>query len=171
MDPVAVYGATLSTVIALVGAGRFIYVKWSDRREKKKVHVSFHHMITNDPKTKERVDIAFILFANLGESTIVLKEVEYFGDGSRGSPGWYQEPEATHGIMKRVLPAVLKPGDVVELPLFYLAFFDHAFHRMVVRDIENHEYEVPPSEVEGMRRRLGEKEASSRLQPSGPAGG
>lgn len=171
MDPVAVYGAALSTVIALVGAGRFIYLKWSGRKEKKKVHVSLNYMITNDPKTREKVDIGFILFANLGKSTIVLKEVEYVGDGSRGSPGWYQEPDATYGLMKRVLPAVLKPGDVVELPLFYLAFFGHAFHRMIIRDIENYEYEIPPSEVEGMRRKLREKEANPRLQATGWGGG
>jgi hypothetical protein len=66
---------------------------------------------------------------------------------------------------------VLKPGDVVELPLFYLAFFGHTFHRMVIRDIENYEYEIPPSEVEGMRRKLREKEANSRLRPSGWDGG
>ncbi len=157
MDPVAVYGAVLSTVIALVAAGKFIHSKWSDTREKEKVHISLNHMITNDPKTKEKVDIAFILFANLGKSTVVLKEVEYFGDNSRGSPGWYQEPEATYGIMKRVLPAVLKPGEVVELPLFYLVFFSHEFEKMVIRDIEDREYRVPDREIQRIRHTLSNK--------------
>lgn len=162
-DPVAVYGAVLSTVIALVGAGHFIYTKWSDTREKEKINVSLNHMIVNDPKTKEKVDIAFILFANLGQSTIILKEVEYFGDNSRGSPGWYREPEATYGIMRRVLPVVLKPGDVAELPLFYLAFFSHDFRKMVVRDIEGREYVIPESEIQSIRRELKKVTANNRL--------
>jgi hypothetical protein len=158
MDPVAVYGAALSSVIALVGAGKFVHSWWSENREKEKVHISLNYMITNDPKTKKKVDIAFILFSNLGKSTIVLKEVEYTGENFTGSPGWYQEPEATYGIMKRVLPAVLKPGDVVELPLFYLAFFTHDFDKMILRDIENKQYIVPDREIQHLREKAKKNE-------------
>lgn len=157
LDPIAIYGAILSTIIAFIGLGRFLYSKWSEKREKGKVHVSLNHMITNDPKSGDLVDIVFILFANLGKSTIVLKEIEYFGENSRGSPGWYQEPEAAHGIMKRVLPKVLNPGDVTELPLFYLAFFSKKFNKMFVKDIEDNKYLIPDTEIEKMRRKSDEK--------------
>ena len=157
MDPVAIYGAVLSTVIVVFSGGKYLYEKRLHHKEKDKIYISLNNMITNDPKTKEKVDIAFILFANLGKSTIVLKEVEYFGEKSKGSPGWYQEPEATYGLMKRVLPAVLKSGDVVELPLFYLAFFKHEYDRMILRDIEDKEYDVPKNDILRMRKKLNEK--------------
>jgi hypothetical protein len=152
MDYIALYAAGLSTVIAITGTARYLYNKRVLDKEKDKVHISLNKMITNKPNG-ERVDIAFILFANLGKNTIVIKEVKFkTNDGGEGSPGWYEEPSATYGKMKRVLPAVLKTGDVVELPLFYYKLIDHSFTEMTLVDIENKIYHVPSQDLERIKR-------------------
>jgi hypothetical protein len=72
-----------------------------------------------------------MLVANLGNSRVAIKGVEYSltGDptlGTGGSPGWYEVPEAAYGRGRRLLPTVLEPGETVDLPLFSYEFFDRA---------------------------------------------
>ena len=123
-DWIGIYGAGLSSVIALVAAISYFSKDFRERRERKKVHVSLYRLIKRHPeRPEEKFPMIAILVANLGDARISIKSVEYCRAGdtshaSAGSAGWYEEPEAAYGRGKRILPAVLESGQTLDLPLF-----------------------------------------------------
>jgi len=128
-DWIGIYGAILSTLIAIAAVFRWT-ISWRKREtEKKKLGTELYLLNKIDINTKKKHPVVVIMLANLGSERISIKGIEYSGSKSgmpsKGSPGWYEEPEARYGIQKRLLPVVLESGQTKDLPILSIGIFSH----------------------------------------------
>jgi hypothetical protein len=151
---VALYGAVLSTIIALVAGIKWLLSKYKTRKEIKKFKTDLYFLKKIDRRTKKVHPIVVVLLANLGKHRISLKSLEYSGLSENGlnttgSMGWYEQPDEVYGIRKRLLPIVLESGQTADLPMIHIGVitrtknlkiwftdFDDKRHYLEERDIE-----------------------------------
>ena len=119
---IAIYGAALSTLIVLVGGGRWLYVHATKRSERKKFRTDLYLLRKIDRTTKETHPIVVALLANLGKERIALKGLYYSGVAENGCEtsgcmGWYEQPDEAYGIRNRLLPLILESGQTADLPM------------------------------------------------------
>lgn len=152
IDPVALYAAVLSTIIAVVGATRY-YFKWrSKHKEQTKISVHADHLIVHNQKDGRRYDLLHLLVTNLGREPVIIREVVAKGPNHSTHPGWFKEPAATYGIRDQILPKKLQPADSVELPLFYMAIFRNQIDEIAVMDSDGREFKVSDFDLQRLRR-------------------
>lgn len=121
-DWIAIYGAVLSSIIALIATVRYVAGKIVIWKEKKKFQTDLYFLRKIDRNSKEVHPIVVVLLANLGAERISLKSLEYEGIAENGLEttgcmGWYEQPEELFGIRKRLLPVVLESGQTADLPM------------------------------------------------------
>src|SRR5918993_4607265 len=102
-DWIALYGAALSSVIALVACWRFIAQKLRWRRERSKFKTDLYFLRKIDRSTQKVHPIVVVLLANLGTERISVKSLEYEGISengleTQGGTDWYEQPEELYGI-------------------------------------------------------------------------
>jgi len=119
---IALYGAVLSSLIAVVASWRFVARKLRERHELQKFQTDLYFLRKIDRTTRKVHPIVVVLLANLGASRVSLKGLEYEGiteNGlkTQGAMGWYEQPEELYGIRNRLLPCVLESGQTVDLPM------------------------------------------------------
>ncbi|MFZ3091420.1 MAG: hypothetical protein WA240_12460 [Nitrospirota bacterium] len=154
-DWIAIYGALLSTIIAVVASFRFIARRIRARRERAKFQTDMYFLQKIDRNTKEVHPIVVVLLANLGSERIALKSLDYQGIAENGLEttgcmGWYEQPEELFGIRNRLLPLVLESGKTADLPMveigvltriknlkIWLTDFDGRRHYLAENDIAN----------------------------------
>jgi hypothetical protein len=154
-DWIALYGAALSSIIAVVASWRFIARKLREWRELRKFKTDLYFLKKNDRTSREVHPIVVVLLANLGTARISLKSLEYEGIAenglkTQGAMGWYEQPEELFGIRNRLLPCVLESGQTTDLPMveigviskirdlkIWLTDFDDRRFYIEERDIEN----------------------------------
>lgn len=154
-DWIAIYGAVLSTIIALVAFFKFIEQKIRVRKERAKFQTDLYFLRKVDRSTKEVHPIVVVLLANLGSERIALKSLYYQGIAENGLEttgclGWYEQPEELFGIRNRLLPLVLESGKTADLPMveigvltriknlkIWLTDFDGRRHYLAENDITN----------------------------------
>jgi len=159
-DWIAIYGALLSTIIALVACLRLFARKIKARKERAKFQTDLYFLRKVDRSTKEVHPIVVVLIANLGAERIAVKSLEYQGVAENGiettgSMGWYEQPEELYGIRKRLLPAVLESGQTADLPMveiglitriknlrIWLTDFDGRRHYLAESDIDRVKHDV-----------------------------
>jgi hypothetical protein len=129
-DIIAIYGASLSSLIAIVAVARHFYIKNHEKKERLKLQTTLYLLNKIHPKTQKKFPIIVVLLANLGKERISIKGIEYEGKTkggvkTSGTPGWYEEPEAAYGVMKRLLPVVLESGQTKDLPIIPTGVFIH----------------------------------------------
>lgn len=152
IDPVALYAAILSTVIAVVEATRY-YLEWRAKyKEKTKIEVSADHLIVHNQKDDRRYDLIQLLVTNLGRESVIIQEVVARGPKQSSHPGWFKEPAAAYGIRDQILPKQLKPAESIDLPLFYLAIFRNQIDEIVVVDSDGREFKVSEFDLQRLRR-------------------
>ncbi len=153
-DWIALYGAVLSSVIALIACCRFAARKLRTRRERKKFRTDLYFLRKVDRATRKIHPIIVVLLANLGTERVSLKSLEYEGiteNGmkTQGEMGWYEQPEELYGIRNRLLPCVIESGQTADLPMveigivtrirdlkIWLTDFDDRRNYVDERDIE-----------------------------------
>ena len=124
-DWIALYGAALSSVIALVACWRFIAQKLRWRRERSKFKTDLYFLRKIDRSTQKVHPIVVVLLANLGTERISVKSLEYEGISengleTQGGTDWYEQPEELYGIRNRLLPRVLDSGETADLPMIQI---------------------------------------------------
>jgi hypothetical protein len=165
IDPVALYAAILSTVIAVIGAIRY-YLEWRAKyKEKSKIEVNADHLIVHNQKDGRRYDLIQLLVANLGREPVIIREVVARGPNQSSHPGWFKEPAATYGIRDQILPKELKPAESIELPLFYLALFKNQVDEIAVVDSYGREFKVSEFDLQRLRKKA-EELLSEKNKPS-----
>jgi hypothetical protein len=156
-DWAGVYGALLSTTIALVACVRFLSGKLRAHRERGKLQTSLYFLSKVDQRTRETHPIVVVLVANLGAERIALKSLKYSGVAENGFPvngstGWYEQPEEAFGIRRRLLPAVLESGQTVDLPLVEIGVITRQTDlKMWLTDFGGRRYYVPEGDIQQMR--------------------
>ncbi len=121
-DWIALYGAVLSSVIAIIAAWRGIAAKIKSHRERQKFQTDLYFLRKIDRASQKVHPIIVVLLANLGTERISLKSLEYEGIAenglhTQGSMGWYEQPEESYGIRNRLLPKILESGETADLPM------------------------------------------------------
>ena len=118
LDPIAVYGAVLSTLIVLVAVFRFLAERRRRRKERRKFRSDLYFLRKIDRNSKKVHPIVVVLLANLGSERLSFKSLKYAGVSKLGGPvtgtmGWYEQPEELYGIRNRLLPLVLESGETI----------------------------------------------------------
>jgi hypothetical protein len=85
-DWIAIYGASLSTLIAAAGSFKFFARKFRAKRERHKFQTDLYFLRKIDRTTKETHPIVVLLVANLGTERISLKSLNYEGISENGLP-------------------------------------------------------------------------------------
>ena len=121
-DWIALYGAMLSSLIAIVASWRFVAHKLHTRRERLKFQTDLYFLRKIDRTSQKIHPIVVVLLANLGTERVSLKSLEYEGIAendlkTQGGMGWYEQPEELFGIRNRLLPCVLDSGQTFDLPM------------------------------------------------------
>lgn len=161
-DLIGLYGAVLSTAIIAVAVWRHFYRARKIKREKAKVQFTLYLLNKVDRNTKKTFPIVVVMLANLGTERVSFKGLHYTGISNHGSkctgtPGWYEEPEAAYGIMKRLLPVVLESGQTVDLPMLTTSVFkNNKDLRIWLEDFDNNKRYIPDSEVSDMQKKVTE---------------
>jgi hypothetical protein len=163
-DWIGLYGAILASILALVQVGQWIHQSSMVQKERTRVVANMHYLKIRNERDDKIFHMAPVLVSNYGRDTVILKEVAAKGKGWKEGGGWYQEPEIAYGKAIQILPRELKPGESVQLVLFYLAVFrQHKVYEVVVTDTDGHEYRVSDYDLLMMH-----SEAKKTLGP-GPA--
>jgi hypothetical protein len=121
-DWIALYGAVLSTLIAITALAKYFHLNWRLNKERSKLEISLYFLRKVDRTTKEVHPIVVVLLANLSSTRFSIKSLEYEGitqNGQKvtGSMGWYEQPEELYGIRNRLLPVALESGQTADLPM------------------------------------------------------
>jgi hypothetical protein len=154
---IAIYGALLSTIIALAGLVRFIVKKIRARKERAKFQTDLYFLRKVDRSTKEVHPIVVVLLANLGSERISLKSLEYQGIaenglGTTGCMGWYEQPEELFGIRNRLLPIVLESGQTADLPMVQIGILTRITDLKIwLTDFEGRRYYVAENDIRKVR--------------------
>jgi len=142
LDPIALYAAIVSTVVACKIIIRY-YMEWKHRKtERSKVIVNMQHITVHNTIDGKKFELLPLLVSNLGRESVIIKEVVARGPGYSSNPGWYREPAATYGIQEQILPKELKPGESVELPLFTIDIFRNQIDEIAVIDSDEKKFKV-----------------------------
>jgi hypothetical protein len=155
---IAIYGAGLSTLIAVVAPVRFIARKIRAHREKAKFQTDLYFLRKVDKSTKKTYPIIVVLLANLGKERISLKSLEYQGIAENGmettgSMGWYEQPDELFGIRNRLLPIVLESGQTADLPMIEIGVLKGIKNlRIWLTDFDGKRYYIAENDIEKMRR-------------------
>ncbi len=161
-DWIGLYGALLSTAIAVVATWRHFHRAQKIEREKAKVQFTLYLLNKLDRNTKKAFPIVVVMVANLGTERVSFKRMHYSGIANpggkcTGTPGWYEEPEAAYGIMKRLLPVVLESGQTVDLPLLSAAVFKNIDNLEIwMEDFDDKKFYISGKEVADMQRKVAE---------------
>jgi hypothetical protein len=156
---IAIYAATLSTVIALVAAVRQVTRWLSAHRERGKFQTDLYFLTKIDRRTQEEHPIVVVLAANLGNERIALKSLEYQGiskvDGLKttGNCGWYEQPDELFGIRNRLLPRVLASGETADFPMLEIGVLINVQQLKVwLTDFKDRRYYLADRDIEKIRR-------------------
>src|SRR3972149_4021106 len=157
-DWLAIYGALLSTIIALVASITFFASKRKKSQERAKFQTDLYLLRKIDRSTKEIHPIVVVLLANLGKERISLKNLEFEGvaeNGLRttGCLGWYEQPEELFGIRNRLLPIVLESGQTADLPMIGIGTITRIKNlKMWLADFDGNRYYLDEKDIEEVRR-------------------
>ncbi len=157
-DWIAIYGAVLSSVIALVAWCRFVARKLHTRRERKKFQTDLYFLRKVDRATRKVHPIIVVLLANLGTERVSLKSLEYAGIDENGIEtngvmGSYEQPEERYGIRNRLLPCVLESGQTADLPMVEIGVVtrNHGL-KIWLTDFDDRRYYIEERDIENVRR-------------------
>lgn len=156
-DWIAVYGAVLSTIIAIIAAVRFVIKKAVARNERRKFQTDLYFLRKVDRNIKEVHPIVVILLANLGTERISLKSLEYEGVAENGIEttgcmGWYEQPEELFGIRKRLLPLVLEGGQTADLPMVQIGVITRVKNLKIwLTDFTDRRYYIDERDINKVR--------------------
>jgi hypothetical protein len=157
---IAIYGAGLSTLIALVASLRFTVRKIRAFRERAKFQTDLYFLRKVDKSTKKVYPIVVVLLANLGKERISLKSLEYKGISENGlettgSMGWYEQPDEMFGIRNRILPTVLESGQTADLPMIEIGVLKRIKNLQIwLTDFDGKLYYIAENDIEKMRRNI-----------------
>lgn len=157
-DWVAIYGAVLSSVIAIVAVVRYVAQKLRSRKERDKFHTELYFLGKIDRSTKQVHPIVVVLLANIGTQRISLKSLDYEGiteNGLKvtGGMGWYEQPEELYGIRNRLLPLVLEGGQTADLPMVEIGVLTRVRQlKLWLTDFDDHRYYIEDRDIENVRR-------------------
>lgn len=180
-DWIGIYGAALSTAIAVVAAARFGWRHLEKRRERAKFQTDLYFLRKIDRQSKTEHPIVVVLLANLGEERISLKSLEYDGvteNGveTRGSMGWYEQPEEAYGIRNRLLPVVLESGQTADLPMIQIGVVTRTKAlRIWFTDFNDRRYYLEQRDIDKVKRdieksiaqkKVGEPRVRERVRPT-----
>ena len=168
-DWIGVYGAALSSLIAVVAAVRWALAWRKHRLEREKVQIFARLLTKVDKSSGRRFHIGNLIVANLGENRVAFKGLEYegFSNGMRttGSMGWYEQPEELFGIHNRLLPLVLESGQTADLPMVELGYLRIDGVRIWLTDFDDHKHYLTERELnqlrEEVKRRVPEQTADT----------
>lgn len=175
-DWIGLYGAVLSTAIALVGGGHYLWGWCKKKRELRKFQTDLYFLRKVDRTTKKVEPIVVVLLANLGSARISIKSLEYEGTSenglaTRGVMGWYEQPEEAYGIRKRLLPCVLEPGQTADLPMIYISVITKIKDvKIWLSDFDDRRYYIEQRDIEHVRREIEKYLEQSKKQQEQPQG-
>jgi hypothetical protein len=161
-DWIAIYGASLSTLIAAAGSFKFFARKFRAKRERHKFQTDLYFLRKIDRTTKETHPIVVLLVANLGTERISLKSLNYEGISENGLPttgctGWYEQPEELFGIRNRLLPIVLESGRTADLPLIHIGVITRTKNLKIwLTDFDGRRHYLADSDIDKVRREIEE---------------
>lgn len=156
-DWIALYGAVLSTVVAVIGGGHYLWNRHKKKRELRKFQTDLYFLRKIDRTTGKVEPIVAVLLANLGSSRISIKSLNYEGIAendlaTRGSMGWYEQPEEAYGIRKRLLPCVLEPGQTADLPMIYIGVITKVKNLKIwLTDFDERRFYIEQRDIEKVR--------------------
>lgn len=156
-DWIALYGALLSTLIAVAGTVMFLAKKAKERRERSKFQTDLYLLRKVDRKSKETHPIVVVFLANLGTERIALKSLEFDGVAENGlqttgSMGWYEQPEEVYGIRNRLLPIVLESGKTADLPMVEIGVITRVQNlRIWLTDFDGRRYYIDQNDISKVR--------------------
>ena len=157
-DWIALYGAFLSTLIAVVAIWRFFARKVREKRELGKFQTGLYFLRKVDRGTKKVHPIVVILLANLGSIRVSLKSLEYEGIAengikAKGSMGWYEQPDELYGIRNRLLPCVLESGQTADLPMVQIGVIMRIKDLKIwLTDFNERRYYIAERDISDVRR-------------------
>jgi len=157
-DWIALYGAVLSSLIAVVASWRFFAGKLLEWQELRKFQTDLYFLRKINRATREVHPIVVVLLANLGATRISLKSLEYEGIAdnglkTQGSMGWYEQPEELYGIRKRLLPCVLESGQTADLPMVEIGVISRIRDLKIwLADFNGRRFYIEPHDIENVRR-------------------
>jgi hypothetical protein len=155
---IAIYGALLSTIIAVVLSFTFIARKIKAWRERAKFQTDLYFLRKVDRNTTKIHPIVVVLLANLGLERIALKSLEYQGIAENGLEttgcmGWYEQPEELFGIRNRLLPVVLESGKTADLPMVQVGVITRIKNLKIwLTDFDDRRYYLAEKDIEKVRR-------------------
>lgn len=157
-DWIALYGAGLSTMIAVVASWRFIAHKLREKCELRKFQTDLYFLRKIDRTSQKVHPIVVVLLANLGSSRVSIKSLEYEGIAengveTRGVMGWYEQPEAAYGIRNRLLPCVLESGQTADLPMVEIGVITRIHELKIwLTDFSGRKFYVEDRDIDKARR-------------------
>lgn len=159
-DWIALYGAVLSSLIAVVASWRIIARKIYERRELRKFQTDLYFLRKVDRITQKVHQIIVVLLANLGTVRVSLKSLEYegfAGNGKKtqGGMGWYEQPEELYGIRNRLLPCVLESGQTADLPMLEIGVISRVHDLKIwLTDFEDRRFYIKEGDIANVRREV-----------------
>ena len=163
IDSIALYGAILSTLLALTGMAKFLYTLIKRQKEKNKFRTDLYYLTKIDNKSKKEHPIIVVLLANLVTERIAIKSIEYSGISKNGlktsgSPGWYEQPEEAYGTRKRLLPIVIESGQTKDLPMFYTGIFENIDKlKIKLIDFDDREYFIDQCDIDKITKEINKR--------------
>lgn len=161
-DWIALYGAALSSVIAIVATWRYIVAKIKSHRERQKFQTDLYFLRKIDRASQKVHPIVVVLLANLGTERISLKSLEYEGVTESGLPtqgsmGWYEQPEELYGIRNRLLPKILESGETADLPMIEIGVITRINNlRIWLTDFNDRRYYLADKDIAEAKRKVEE---------------
>jgi hypothetical protein len=155
---IAIYGALLSTIIAVVASFTFIARKIRTRSERAKFQTDLYFLRKINRSTKKIYPIVVVLLANLGAERIALKSLEFQGIAENGleptgCAGWYEQPEELFGIRNRLLPLVLESGQTADLPMVQIGVITRIKNLKIwLTDFSDRRYYLAKNDIDKVRR-------------------
>ena len=155
---IALYGAALSTILALVALVKYFRQKVQARKERAKFQTDLYFLRKIDRSTKKVHPIVVVLLANLRSARISLKSLEYQGIAENGlettgGMGWYEQPEELFGIRNRLLPIVLESGQTADLPMVEIGVLTRIKNLKIwLTDFDGRRYYIAENDINEVRR-------------------
>jgi hypothetical protein len=156
-DWIAIYGAALSSIIAIIAVARSVIKEVVAWNERKKFQTDLYFLRKVDRNTKKVHPIVVILLANLGTERISLKSLDYDGIAENGLEttgcmGWYEQPEELFGIRQKLLPLVLEGGQTADLPMVEIGVITRVKNlRIWLTDFANRRHYIAERDINKVR--------------------
>src|SRR6266511_3390919 len=132
MDPLALYGAILSTVLAIVAGGKGAHSWWAKKKERRKLWIHMSELTIHNKSDRREFHMLPISVSNLAREPVIIREIITRGPRHAAYPGVFREPGAAYRIEERVLPKRLDPGATEVFCLFYASIFRSQIDEVVV---------------------------------------